>query len=300
MNALAEMYGQIAVALTGDPLLLLASAVAAFDPFWNAFDAEDIDYDTDPLYIALQVTRGAFPDIYAEAVERVRAGASYADLDRLLCKAITAKGIPLDDLDSIGWGIPLNAVGVDLEDPEFYAVHADLLPILAPFGIPSVSFAIAIPEGETYSIDIPDCVYSAGRAIAASLTDHPDLVLRQVGWTFAWLFSCSGNSLCDLTNESLSELQPLSWSAGDVAFAIELIEEADGILRDVQAGIETLKASPDLMVVLERNIAQLYRDLKKKGKLDERNRLCWTSTGSGADGTTVDNPVVLQLRDHAA
>jgi hypothetical protein len=269
MNALAEMYGQIAVALTGDPLLLLASAVAAFDPFWNAFDAEDIDYDTDPLYIALQVTRGAFPDIYAEAVERMRAGASYADLDRLLCKAITAKGIPLDDLDSIGWGIPLNAVGVDLEDPEFYAVHSDLLPILAPFGI-------AIPEGETYSIDIPDCVYPAGRAIASSLTDHPDSILRQVGWAFGFLFSCTGNSLCDLTNESLSELQPLSWSAEDVAFAIELIEEADGILRDVQAGIEALKASPDLMAALERSIAHLYCELKKKGKLDERTiRLKW-------------------------
>lgn len=293
MNALAEMYEQLAVAFTGDPLLLMASAVAAFDPFWNAFDTEDIDYDTDPLYIALQVTRGAFPDIYAEAVERLRAGASYADLDRLLCKAITAKGIPLDDLDSIGWGIPLNAVGVDLEDPEFYAVHADLLPILAPFGI-------AIPEGETYSVDVPECVYTAGRAIAASLTDHPDSVLRQVGWTFAWFFSCSGNSLCDLTNESLSELQPLSWSAEDVAFVTELIEEADGILRDVQAGIETLKASPDLMVALERNIAQLYRELKKKGKLDERNRLCWTSTGSGADGTGVADPQFLLVRSDAA
>jgi hypothetical protein len=263
------MFDQLAVSLTADPLLLLASAVAAFDPFWNAFDAEDIDYDTDPLNIALQVTRGAFPDIYAEAVERLRAGASYADLDRLLCKAITAKGIPLDDLDSIGWGIPLNAVGVDLEDPEFYAVHSDLLPILAPFGI-------AIPEGETYSIDIPDCVYTAGRAIAASLTDQPDSVLRQVGWAFAWLFSCTGNSLCDLTNESLSELQPLSWSAEDVAFAIELIEEADGILCDVQAGIEALKASPDLMAALERNVAHLYRVLKKNGKLDGQTfRLKW-------------------------
>lgn len=293
MNALAEMYVQLGVALTSDPLLLLASAVAAFDPFWNAFDAEDIDYDTDPLNIALQVTRGAFPDIYAQAVERLRAGASYADLDRLLCKAITAKGIPLDDLDSIGWGIPLNAVGVDLEDPEFYAVHSDLLPILAPFGI-------AIPEGETYSIDIPDCVYPAGRAIAASLTDHPDSRLRQVGWAFGFLFSCTGNSLCDLTNESLSELQPLSWSAEDVAFATELIEEADGILRDVQAGIETLKASPDLMVALERNVAHLYCELKKKGKLNERNRLCWTSTDSGTDGTGVADPQFLLVRSDAA
>lgn len=293
MNALTEMYGELAIALTGDPLLLMASAVAAFDPFWNTFDADDIDYDCDLLQIALQVTRGAFPDIYAEAIEQLRAGDSYSDMDQLLCKAITAKGIPLDDLDSIGWGVPLSAVGVDLEDPEFYAVHNDLLPLLAPFGI-------AIPEGAVYSVDVPECVYFAGRGIAVSLTDHTDPALRQVGWAFAWMFSCTGNSLIDQTNETLAEIPPLSWSAGDVAFAIELIEEAEGILRDVLAGIETLKASPELRAAVDRNIAHLYRELKKKGKLDEHNRLCWTSTGSGANGTTVDDPVVLQLRDHAA
>lgn len=294
MNAISAAYGQLALALTGDPLLLLASAVATFDPFWAAFDEMDIDYETDPLTIALQVTRGAFPDIYAEAVERLRAGASYAELDRLLCKAITAKGIPLDDLDSIGWGIPLNAVGVDLEDPEFYTVHDDLLPILAPFGI-------AIPEGETYSIDVPECVYHAGRAIAASLTDHPDLALRQVGWAFAWIFSCSGNSLIDDTAELLAEIPPLSWSAEDVAFAIELIEEADGILCDVQVGIETLKASPDLMAALERNVAYLYRGLKKKGKLNERaTRLEWTRSDDGANGTAEPHAGVLLVRLDAA
>ena len=114
MNPLVELYQQLALSLTVDPLLLLASVVAAFDPFWADFDDTDIDYETDPLTIALQVIRGAFPDIYAEAVERLRAGTPFAEMDRLLCKAISAKGIPLDDLETIGWGIPLNAVGVDL------------------------------------------------------------------------------------------------------------------------------------------------------------------------------------------
>ncbi len=294
MNPLTSMFDQLAESLTADPLLLLASTVAAFDPFWAAFAEEEIDYDTDPLHIALQVTRGAFPDIYAEAVERLRAGASYQEMDRLLCKAISAKGIPLDDLDVIGWGLPLNAIGVDLEDPEFYAVHTDLLPILAPFGID-------IPEGETYSVDVPECVYPAGRAIAASLLEQTDPALRQAGWTFGWLFSCTGNSLIDYTDEALSEIPPLSWSPEDVAFAIELIEEAGGILRDVQAGIDQLKQSPDLRAALERNTSTLYRELKQKGKLNERNiRLCWTSPLGGADGATVADPVVLQLRRDAA
>ena len=275
MNPLTSMFDQLAVSLTADPLLLLASAVAAFDPFWNTFDAEDIDYDTDPLHIALQVTRGAFPDIYAEAVERLRAGASYQEMDRLLCKAISAKGIPLDDLDVIGWGVPLNAIGVDLEDPEFYAVHTDLLPILAPFGID-------LPEGETYSVDVPECVYPAGRAIAASLLEQTDPALRQVGWAFGWLFSCTGNSLIDYTDEALSEIPPLSWSAEDVAFAIELIEEADGILRDVQAGIDHLKQSPEMRAALERNVRTLYTVLARhNGHRDKTNvTFSWNSLTS--------------------
>jgi hypothetical protein len=294
VNAISVAYQQLAVALTADPLLLLASAVATFDPFWAAFDELDIDYETDPLTISLQVTRGAFPDIYVQAVERLRAGASYQEMDRLLCKAISAKGIPLDDLESIGWGIPLNAVGVDLEDPEFYAVHTDLLPILAPFGID-------IPEGETYSIDIPDCVYPVGRALAASLHEQPDPALREVGWAFGWLFSCTGNSLIDYTDEALSEIPPLSWSPDDIAFAIELIDEAEGILRDVQAGVEILKSTPWLQTAVERNVAHLYREFKRKGKLDERTiRLEWTRPDDGADGTAVADPQFLLVRRDAA
>jgi hypothetical protein len=293
MNTITAIYDHLAGALTADPLLLLASAAAIFDPFWDDFE-DEIDYETDPLTIALQVTRGAFPDIYADAIERMRAGAPYADLDRLLCKAISAKGIPLDDIETIGWGIPLVALGIELEDPEFYAVHSDLLPILAPFGI-------ATPEGETYSIDIPDCVYPAGHAIAASLHEQHDPALRQVGWLFSWLFSCSGDSLVDQTDESLAEIPPLSWSPDDIAFAIELIDEAEGILRDVQAGVEILKSTPWLQAELERNVAHLYREFKRKGKLDERTiRLAWTRPDDGTDGTAIADPQLLLVRRDAA
>lgn len=287
MNPLIRMYEQLAPALTADPLLCLAAAVAAFDPFWAEFDDEDIDYESDPLDIALQVTRSAFPDIYAEAVERIRAGAVYQELDRLLCQAISAKGIPLDDLDTIGWGIPLQAVGVDLEDPEFYAVHCDLPPVLLPFGI-------VCPEGETYRVDVPDGVFAVGCAIARSLYEQTDPALRQVGWAFGWLFGCTGNSLIDYTDETLGEIPPLSWSKDDIAFAVELIQEADGILSDVQAGWEHLKTTPELRAALEQNVAILYRELKQKGKLDGYPlQLEWTGAGGSDDGTTVPDSLVL-------
>jgi hypothetical protein len=245
MNQLTEMYDQLSLALTGDPLLLLASAVATFDPFWSAFDQDDIDYEDDPLYIALAVTRGAFPNIYAEAVEQMRSNTPRQDIDRAICQAITAQGIPLDDLDVMSWGIPLLSCGVDLEDPEFYAVHNAALPALVPFGID-------IPESETYSIDVPECVYAAGRAVADSLHEQDDQALKQVGWLYAWLFGCSGNSLIDLTNEELYELQPLSWSSEDIAFAVEMIEEADGMMRDAMAGLHYLQATPSPRAFLER------------------------------------------------
>lgn len=293
MNPLIDMFQHIAVALTAEPQLLLASAVAAFDPFWGEFEG-DIDYETDPLHIALQVTRGAFPDIYASATERLRAGATYQQLDHLLCRAITEKGIPIDNLEMMSWGIPLIAAGVELEDPEFYAVHTSVLPALAPFGVES-------SESETYSIDVPEGIYTVGRAIARDLHEHDDPALKQLSWLFAWLFAASGNSLIDLTNEELYEIQPLSWSPDDIAFAVEMIEEADGILRDAMLALERLTASPDLMATLERNIAILTRELKQKGKLDEHApRLEWTCADGGADREAVAHAEFLQLRADAA
>jgi len=292
MNTVLDAYHGLAHAVTRDSLLLLASAVATFDPFWSAFD-DDFDGEEPPLDIALRVTRSAFPDIYAEAVQQLRGGALYADMDRLLCKAISAKGIPLDDLDLIGWGVPMTAYGVDLEDPEFYAAHADILPVLGLFGL-------NLSETDGYHIDIPEAIYAAGRAIANSLHEQTDPVLRQVGWLYGWLFSCTGNSLVDYTDETLSEIPPLSWSKDDIAFAIEVIEEAEGIMRDVQAGLDALETTPELLVILERNIDKLNRH-HKQGKPHGHPLVWeWASTLSGAERATVVDSLVLQLRADAA
>jgi hypothetical protein len=292
MNAVLDAYHGLAHALTTDPLLLLAATVATFDPFWSAFD-DDCDGEEPPLDIALRVTRSAFPDIYAETVEHLRLGAVYADMDRLLCKAISAQGIPLDDLDMIGWGVPMTAYGVDLEDPEFYAVHEDLLPVLAPFGL-------SLAETDGYSIDILEAIYAAGRAIANSLHEQTDPVLRQVGWLYGWLFSCTGNSLVDYTDETLSEIPPLSWSKDDIAFAIEVIEEAEGIMRDVQTGLDALQTTPELLAVLEGNIDRLNRQDKQGKRHGHPLVLEWASAISSLDRATLPNPEFLQLRRDVA
>jgi hypothetical protein len=294
MNALTQLYENVAVALTDDPMLLLATAVATFDPLWNASDEDDFDGDVEPVERALQVTRSAFPDIYAEAIGQMQAGSSESELDRLLCQGISAKGIPLDDFDYIGWGIPLLALGIDLEDPALYSVYTDLFPILALFDIRP-------PAGNASYVDVPNWVYPVGRALANYLTHQADKRLEQVGWALAWLFSCSGNTLIDFDDNALAEIPPLTWSTDDVAFAIEVIEEADDMMRDVQAGMERLRTLPEWKTELERNIGYLKREWTKKGKLDEHAlQLDWTGIGSCTDGNAIADSQFLQLRGDAA
>jgi hypothetical protein len=288
MNVLTETYAQLFAALTADPLLLLASAVATFDPYWNLPD--DDEYEPDPLEIALHVTRDAFPDVYAEAVDQLRLGAAYADVDRLICKAITAKGIPLDDLYVINWGIPLQACGAELTEPEFYEAHADLLPVVALFGI-------VPPEDEAQPFIVPERAYDIGRALALHLLEQDDPTLRQVGWLLGWLFSCTGNSLVDCSDEALNDFEPLAWSKENVDFAVEMIAEADEIMGDAMAGLQHSLTIPSLRSALQRNIVTSQQEGSNGGR---RIEFEWSSADGGTHGETVAHARVLQLRPDAA
>lgn len=293
-NPLLDIYTFLAGVVRDDSFLLLANAVAWLDPLWT-LDAYDMELEEDGLGIALVVARRAFPDIYAGAVERIRAGESEAALDRFICREITRRGIPLDTLESMSYGIPLDAAGALLEDPDFYRQHPDVLPILALFGID--------PEREMYTVEVPDAAYKAGCAAADSLLKQPDERWRQVGWTLSWLYSCSGNSVVDLDYESMSDIPPLSWEAEDVAFAIELIEEATGIMADVSAGLSWLQNTPTALAQLGDNVRRIFRKMKSmKGKAgdDPRIRLEWTPVGDRDGGTTFADPEFLQLRRDAA
>jgi hypothetical protein len=294
MNELLNTFGLLAAAMLDDPLLCLANAVTWLDPLWQFADDEDVYEEGDGVGLALGITRSAFPDIYAGAVERIRFGSSYNELDHYICGEISAKGIPLDNLEFMGYGIPLTACGIELSDPELYAARPDLLPLVNLFGIQ--------PEPGHYSVEVPNCAYTAGRIIADSLVKQADERLQQVGWAIAWLFSCSGNTLIDFDDESLAEIQPLTWDEDDLAFAIELIEETDGMMQDVTAGLERLESNPDLLAALSAHVRHIYKVLaKQKGKKDEPHvRLEWPPLVAGGDGATVADPELLQLRRDAA
>ena len=282
MNELLQTYALLANGLRADPQLCLASAVVWLDPMWQ--DVEDdvhIPHNEDGvLGIALSVIRSAFPDIYVQAVEAIRRGASYADLDHLICQGITEQGIPLDHLEWIGYGVPMPAYGVDFHDSDFYTTHPEVIPILACFGIS--------PEPNPYNMTIPDSVYTAGRYIAADLEQHADKRYQQLSWLMQWLWSSSGNSSVDFSLDEIYEFQPLSWEADELAFAKAIIEEAEQIMSDVLAGMALLTHHPEILTALQHNVQRIYKALEKqKGERNELSiRLAWPSLTDGIERTT--------------
>ena len=283
---LSQLNTLLTSAIRADPLCCLANAVCWLDPLWRS-DGDD-DGDGDPLATGLWVTREAFPDAYAGAVERIRAGMSDREIDRYLCTEISQQGIPVDDLESLGYGIPLPAYGVRLDDPHFHEAHPDVLSILALFGTDADADT---PEG--------DFSERVGKLLHERLCDQDDLSWKQVGWALGWLFSCTGNSSVDYDWEDLSEFQPLSWEADQIAFARELIEETEAIMADVAAGLSLL-ARPAVQTALRCHIERAYRHVEK-GKADDRHfRLDWRAALVGTDGATEPPAGVLLVRSDAA
>lgn len=259
MNNLLNTYSLLQSAMTADPVLCLAQAVAWLDPMWNLSDEIDMPQDEDDtLIIALHIVRRAFPDIYLDALQAMHHGASYARLDQLICDGIRAHGIPLDSVEWIGYGIPLPAYGVVLDDPDVYTQHPDVVPVLACFGIS--------PEPNPYNIQVPDVAYTAAEIIANNLMQHPEENWRQVTWLIRWLFSSTNNSCVDWDIETMNEVQPLSWEPADIAFAQEIIEEANGIMADVHTAIQFLNDHSHHLETLQSIIQRRYQHKANKQK----------------------------------
>ncbi len=269
MNDLLQLQTVLVSNMNADPQLCLAHAVVWLDPFRDAFAEEDDDDDGDgSLGLALRVVRESFTNIYVQVIEQLRAGGSWDDIDRLVCREIEQLGIPLEKLEWMGYGIPLPSYGLNLADPDFPESHTDLIPVLGAFGWD------ASPDGD---VEVPDSLYRVGQLIAEDLEQHPDERYRQLSWLLQWLFSCSGNSVIDLDYETMSEFQPLSWDENNLEFAIAIIQEADEIMQAAQEGLRLVECHPQLVVALLTNIKLIYKTVGKqkiKGRKPMK-RLSW-------------------------
>lgn len=248
MNDFVVLQTALAHAINADPVLCLAHAVSWLDPLHD--DDDDLDMpgsEQDNVLIALHILRKSMPDIYINALQAVRQGATYPQLDQLICRAVQAEGIPLDHLEWMGWGIPLPAYGTTLDDEDFYVNHPDIIPLLDCFDVPIEVDAI------------PQMTYTVADTIADDLLKQDNESWRQVGWLIKWLFGLSNNSCVDWDEVMMGVVQPLSWDADDIIFAREIIEEADGIMQDAHNGLEWINQHPVTLEILSLNIRKTYQ-----------------------------------------
>ena len=229
MNPLPLM-NLLALQVRHDPVLALANVVVWLDPAWDA-DQNVFEDDSDEQ--ALWIVRQNFPSLYAEVIQLLRNGPTHADIERRICTTLTQMGIEINALEDMAYGIPLTAVGVNISSLETYEIHPDLKAIVELFGLQ--------PDENVFGVAIADVAFQTGRSIAETLSHHAEYEWRQVGMALAWIFSCSGNSLIDYDMDELYEMESLEWTPHDIAFAIEMIAEADRMMAEVVAGLALLE-----------------------------------------------------------
>ena len=307
--------------IQADPLLSLAYTVSTLDPLWNS--ADDLyapEHETDALYIALHILRRPFPELYFDTLGAIQAGKPYDHIESMICQTMQSHGIPLDDLEWIGYSIPLPAYGVEWDHPDFTTSYPEALPLLACFGV-TLETEYTISDElratvqritETLASDQDkhwqqvgwviqwlfsctgnssvlcgikntksseplglDEAYTIGRLIADDLENHADNRYQQVSWLLKWLFSSTNNSCVDWDEETMYSVEPLSWEPQDVAFAVEIIAEAETIMADAMSGLQWLLQRPQILLALWQNIAQVQRALAKQSKKSIRLELTW-------------------------
>lgn len=274
--------------IDADPVLRLAHAVAWLDPLWKAFDEDEWDGGNpdDALPHVLHTLRRAFPQVYSDALVALGRG---EDVDALICRAMQARGIPLDDIEFMPFGIPMPAYGVDLHDLDTLTAHPELRELLSAFDVIAV-------EGV---MQVPDDAHRIAYRLAEAMDEADDPMWESVATALSWAFGFSGNSSVAHNHEEMCSFQPLSWDPDDVAFAVEIIEEAEELMQMAQTGLAYLHDNPTALDALRTHIHTLRRNNLKEGDPDVR-QFEWPRPDRGGERDADREPELLQLRPDAA
>lgn len=293
IHELAEAFGMLADVVNSDPFLELITAITWLDPLWHQSDDHEID-DMEEMEQALHILRHCMPELYVDTIGKLHEGMDRSSLENFVCGAVTQKGIPLDYIDQMRFGIPLTPVGVDFDDIDTYEHHPEFLPLLDAFGV------------KLEDIDAVDTrnIRTRARLISENLYHQSDPDWKKVGSLIDWVFSCSGNTLIDCTDEDLSEMQePLWWDSENVALAIEMHDEADLCLDESKAALAWLQDHPEGLEIITANLPTVIEYIEaNKGKAQfhgSKISLEWANRHAGHAGETVTAPELLQLRGDA-
>jgi len=319
MAALTELHAApllLSRLMQNSPTLALLQAVAWFDPtslhdpISEAYI--DFDYDAeDELTAGLHVCRACFPDLYVSANALLMQGWPERDLARFICEGINAQLVtPIESLEALRYGPPLECYGVDptllaeMDDPEHLIYRSRAIYALFDLAIDSDEM-----DGEWSSAQlVADILHHSLKAQSAS--DYHDL-----NALLSWMFSASGNSLVDWSQEAMWEsgAEYPDWSLEDIAFVNDMTREAQAIMGAAEGGMALVESHATVRKALQRNIQIVNKYIQKKEKRNARTyltddecgvlacRLAWPEcNGKRTHGTSDAHTELLPVRGDLA
>ena len=279
MAALAELHAApllLSRLMQNSPTLALLQAVAWFDPtslhdpIGEAYI--DFDYDAeDELTAGLHVCRACFPNLYAGANALLMQGWSERDLARFICEGINAQLVtPIESLEALRYGPPLECYGVDptllaeVDDPEHLIYRSR-----AVYGLFGFTIEADEMDGEWSTAQlVADILHHSLKAQSAS--DYHDLSALLL-----WMFSASGNSLVDWSQEAMWEsgAEYPDWSLEDIAFVNDMTREAQVIMGAAECGMALMETDAAVRKALQRNSQIVNKYIQKREKKHARTYL---------------------------
>src|SRR5579859_677506 len=238
MPSLTQAQAWLCCALMENPTLALVSAAAWLDPLQFVGDADWIDDDfTDDGHIlwAARMCRENFPEIYARVLHAAETDAKR--LDKLLLDALVEM-LPQQlqgnvfDLEELRDRPPIVCFGFNLEDSEFYERHDNFQRLAGLFGLHS--------EGDCRNLPTAQAVASG---LIKSLKKTRRKRYRDLALTLRWLFSMTGGTLLDMTNEDLYE-SGIEWPSWDeLEYLKESYQEVRAFQDSARRAFKALKTN---------------------------------------------------------
>jgi hypothetical protein len=239
-----------------DPLLLVAGAAETF--YYDLVEGEDA------LSLAWSICRFCFPEVYAQFTQALYEGLPLAELEKRVCQSISQHlPFPLDDLEAVRFGLPIEAYGIRWEDPETATAYPELAVLVSCLGFETWEDSESVGYTQLRQI---------GEILCTSLEAQPSPRHHDLAALLRWSLSISGNTLLDFTLDELWEayLDLPQWSMEDIAFLREVAEEATTLYHAAQRGLVHLATDPSLRADLTRHVHLISTHLKKNHPTSKR------------------------------
>lgn len=250
---LLEAIGNLVEMVEDDPVSMLAQAAQWLLPVPVFNEDGEYEYEEDEaLSRGCGFIRERYFDRWCEALDirQYRGDQSFELVLRdILCDELYVN--VYDPFGYVGAGyMPYSAVGVDIEG-EDYPEHYELYHFIT----------------DLIGIDRDSTVQQMVAAIVRSLEALPGHIYENVAMTLRWLYTGSGNTLFDYSDEEVAEFgaEPFSWDMANEAF--ELQQEAFDYLDMSIMGRKILEADPLFFHCFESNI-KYAKDLIKYGVIE--------------------------------